>query len=68
MAAGLPRIVLPDGTVVWGRAGSRHGCTTAMGATRDRSRASVHSVNATDAEGQDVNPVALGIVMAAFTR
>ncbi|MFJ6781585.1 serine hydrolase domain-containing protein [Streptomyces yangpuensis] len=68
MSAGLSRIVLPDGTVAWGKTGGRHGYNTAIGATRDLSRTLVYSVNATDAKGQDMNRVALGIVMAAFTK
>ncbi|WP_037879096.1 serine hydrolase domain-containing protein [Streptomyces sp. NRRL S-378] len=68
MTAGLSRIVLPDGTVAWGKTGGRHGYNTAIGATRDLSRTLVYSVNATDAKGQDTNRVALGIVMAAFTK
>ncbi|MFE1829594.1 serine hydrolase domain-containing protein [Streptomyces yangpuensis] len=68
MTAGLSRLVLPDGTVAWGKTGGRHGYNTAIGATRDLSRTLVYSVNATDAKGQDMNRVALGIVMAAFTK
>ncbi|WP_423833989.1 serine hydrolase domain-containing protein [Streptomyces manipurensis] len=67
MTAGLSRLVLPDGTVAWGKTGGRYGYATAIGATRDLSRTLVYSVNATDAKGRDGNPVALGIVMAAFT-
>lgn len=66
--AGMSRMVLPDGTVAWGKTGSRHGYNTAIGGTRDLSRTLVYSVNSTDAKGQDMNPVALGIVMAAFAR
>ncbi|MFJ9766679.1 serine hydrolase domain-containing protein [Streptomyces erythrochromogenes] len=68
MTAGLSRTVLPDGTVAWGKTGGRYGYNTAIGATRDLSRTLVYSVNATDAKGWEMNPVALGIVMAAFTR
>ncbi|MGR4884158.1 serine hydrolase domain-containing protein [Streptomyces sp. LARHCF249] len=68
LSAGLSRLVLPDGTVAWGKTGGRHGYNTAIGATRDLSRTLVYSVNSTDAKGQDMNPVALGIVMAAFAR
>lgn len=67
LTAGLSRLVLPDGTVAWGKTGGRYGYTTAIGATRDLSRTLVYSVNSTDAKGQDMNPVALGILMAAFT-
>ncbi|MFD9301134.1 serine hydrolase domain-containing protein [Streptomyces sp. NPDC060048] len=68
MTAGMSRIVLPDGTVAWGKTGGRHGYNTAIGGTRDLSRTLVYSVNSTDAKGQDMNPVALGIVMAAFAK
>ncbi|WP_030767440.1 serine hydrolase domain-containing protein [Streptomyces sp. NRRL F-2664] len=68
LTAGLSRLVLPDGTVAWGKTGSRHGYSTAIGATRDLSRTLVYSVNATDAKGQDTNPVPVGIAMAAFTK
>lgn len=33
MTAGLSRIALPDGTVVWGKSGGRYGYNTGMGAT-----------------------------------
>ncbi|WP_328968281.1 serine hydrolase domain-containing protein [Streptomyces sp. NBC_00239] len=66
LTAGMARIVLPDGTEAWGKTGGRHGYNTAIGATRDLSRSLVYSVNATDAKGEGMNPVALGIVLAAF--
>ncbi|WP_405488336.1 serine hydrolase domain-containing protein [Streptomyces sp. NBC_00096] len=68
LTAGMSRIVLPDGTVAWGKTGGRYGYNTAIGGTRDLSRTLVYSVNSTDAKGQDMNPVALGIVMAAFAK
>ncbi|MFE2284783.1 serine hydrolase domain-containing protein [Streptomyces sp. NPDC059443] len=68
LTAGMSRIVLPDGTVAWGKSGGRHGYNTAIGATRDLSRTLVYSVNSTNAKGEDMNPVALGIVMAAFAK
>ncbi|MEU6863114.1 serine hydrolase domain-containing protein [Streptomyces sp. NPDC046876] len=68
LTAGMSRIVLPDGTVAWGKTGGRHGYTTAIGATRDLSRTLVYSVNATDAKGKDMNKVAYGIVAAAFAK
>ncbi|WP_406185122.1 serine hydrolase domain-containing protein [Streptomyces sp. NBC_01006] len=66
--AGMKRFVLPDGTVVYGKTGSRYGYSTVIGGSRDLSRTLVYSVNSTDAKGQDMNKVAYGIVMAAFTR
>lgn len=68
LTAGLSRIVLPDGTVAWGKSGGRHGYNTGIGATRDLSRTLVYSVNSTNAKGEDTNPVVLGIVMAAFAK
>jgi D-alanyl-D-alanine carboxypeptidase len=68
LTAGLSRMALPDGTVAWGKTGSRHGYNTVMGATRDLSRTLVYSVNSTNAKGQEMNPVALGIIMAAFAE
>lgn len=68
LTAGLSRMKLPDGTVGWGKTGGRHGYNTAIGGTRDLSRTLVYSVNSTDAKGQDMNPVALGIIMAAFAE
>lgn len=39
-----------------------------IGGTRDLSRTLVYSVNSTDAKGDDMNKVAMGIVGAAFAR
>ncbi|MET9959744.1 serine hydrolase domain-containing protein [Streptomyces sp. NPDC006326] len=66
--AGLKRFVLPDGTVAYGKTGSRYGYSTVIGGTRDLSRTLVYSVNSTDAKGQEMNKVAFGIVMAAFKK
>lgn len=52
--------------MAWGKTGGRYGYNTAIGGTRDLSRILVYSVNSTDAKGPEMNPVALGIVMAAF--
>ncbi|MFD3699536.1 serine hydrolase domain-containing protein [Streptomyces sp. NPDC058646] len=68
LTAGFSRIVLPDGTEIWGKAGGRHGYNTAIGGTLDGSRTLVYSVNSTDAKGKDMNRVALGVVMAAFAK
>ena len=59
---------MPDGTVTYGKTGSRYGYSTVIGGTRDLSRTLVYSVNSTDAKGQDMNKVAFGIVMAAFAK
>lgn len=66
--AGLKRLVLPNGTVTYGKTGSRYGYSTVIGGTRDLSRTLVYSVNSTDAKGQDMNKVAFDIVMSAFTK
>ncbi|MFJ7153822.1 serine hydrolase domain-containing protein [Streptomyces sp. NPDC101118] len=68
LTAGMSRLVLPDGTVAWGKTGGRFGYSTAMGATRDLSRTLVYSVNSTDAKGERTDPVTLGIVLAAFRK
>ncbi|MEY2227352.1 beta-lactamase family protein [Streptomyces virginiae] len=68
MTAGLSRIALPDGTVVWGKSGGRYGYNTGMGATRDLSRTLVYSVNSTNAKGEDTNPLPLNILLAAFAE
>lgn len=44
------------------------GYSTAIAATRDLSRTLVYCVNSTDAEGEEANPVAQRIVLAAFKR
>lgn len=64
--AGLKEFVLPNGTKLYGKTGSRHGYSTVIGGTRDLSRTLVYSVNSTDAKGRDTNPVAYGIIGAAF--
>ncbi|MFE2878012.1 serine hydrolase domain-containing protein [Streptomyces roseus] len=66
--AGMARFALPDGTVVYGKTGSRYGYSTVIGGARDLSRTLVYSVNSTDAKGREMNPVAYGIVAAAFAR
>lgn len=56
----------PGGREVWGKTGGRWGCNAAVASTRDGSRTLVHSVNATDTEGQDMNKVAQNIMVAAY--
>ncbi|MFF2142104.1 serine hydrolase domain-containing protein [Kitasatospora sp. NPDC058190] len=50
---GLLRAVLPNGTEVWGKTGSRPGYTSAVFATRDLSRTVVVSLNPTGIDGQE---------------
>lgn len=66
--AGMKEFVLPDGTKLYGKTGSRYGYSTVIGGTRDLSRTLVYSVNATDAKGRDMNAVAYGIIGAAFAK
>ncbi|MFB7957029.1 serine hydrolase domain-containing protein [Streptomyces sp. NPDC056045] len=64
-SAGLSMMRL-GGREVWGKTGGRWGYNTVVAATRDLSRILVHSVNATDAKGDGMNPTASNIVVAAF--
>ncbi|MEU8527658.1 MULTISPECIES: serine hydrolase domain-containing protein [Streptomyces] len=54
------------GREVWGKTGGRWGYNAAIASTRDGSRTLVYSVNATDAKGQDMNKVALNLMLATF--
>ncbi|MFE7599003.1 serine hydrolase domain-containing protein [Streptomyces sp. NPDC057494] len=54
------------GREVWGKTGGRWGYNTAIASTRDGSRTLVYSVNATDAKGQEMNPTALRLMVAAY--
>ncbi|MGW2839027.1 serine hydrolase domain-containing protein [Streptomyces sp. NPDC001493] len=64
-SAGLSVMTL-GGREVWGKTGGRYGYNTAIAATRDLSRTLVYSVNSTDAKGEEVNPTALNIIIAAY--
>ncbi|MFF1696853.1 serine hydrolase domain-containing protein [Streptomyces sp. NPDC058257] len=64
--AGLQRFEI-DGKVVWLKTGSRYGYTNIIASTENGSRTLVYSVNATDAKGRDMNPIAERIAMAAFS-
>ncbi|MFF3760427.1 serine hydrolase domain-containing protein [Streptomyces sp. NPDC002185] len=54
------------GREVWGKTGGRWGYNAAIASTRDSARTLVYSVNATDAKGQEMNPTALGLMVAAY--
>lgn len=54
------------GREVWGKTGGRWGYNTAIASTRHGERTLVYSVNATDAKGQDMNKVALGLMVSAY--
>ena len=51
---------------MWGKSGGRHGYTTGVAATEDLSTTLVYHVNATDAKGEDISPVALSLMVGAF--
>ncbi|MDQ0583769.1 serine hydrolase domain-containing protein [Streptomyces rishiriensis] len=64
-SAGLQRFPY-EGKVYWLKSGGRYGYNTLIAGTRDLGRTLVYSVNSTDAKGQDMNPVAQRIAMAAL--
>ncbi|MEV0529196.1 serine hydrolase domain-containing protein [Streptomyces sp. NPDC050439] len=66
--AGLQRMELDDDTVVWLKTGSRYGYTNMIASTESGSRTLAYSVNATDAKGKDMNPIAERIALAAMQR
>ncbi|MFJ7786170.1 serine hydrolase domain-containing protein [Streptomyces albidoflavus] len=57
MSAGLERLDLGDGKVVWGKSGARPGCNAGIAATRDLSRTVVYGVTGTTAK-ESGGPVA----------
>ncbi|MEU9288914.1 serine hydrolase domain-containing protein [Streptomyces sp. NPDC048275] len=65
MSAGLQRFEY-GGKVYWLKSGARYGYTAIVAATRDLSRTLVYSVNSTDAKGEEMNPVAERIALAAL--
>ncbi|GGV03514.1 peptidase [Kitasatospora herbaricolor] len=62
---GLMSVTLPDGTVVWGKTGSRPGYTGGLFATRDLSRHVVYSFNPTGLNGEEF-PHVWAVVTTAF--
>ncbi|MEU9154862.1 serine hydrolase domain-containing protein [Streptomyces sp. NPDC048417] len=66
-SAGLQRFEY-DGRVYWLKSGSRYGYSAVLAGTRDLSRTLVYSVDSTDAKGEDMNPVAQRIAMAALKQ
>ncbi|WP_406441130.1 beta-lactamase family protein [Streptomyces sp. NBC_00631] len=66
-SAGLQRFAY-EGRVYWVKSGSRYGYSAVVAGTRDLSRTLVYSVNATDAKGEDTNPVAERIARAALKQ
>ncbi|MEV5976805.1 serine hydrolase domain-containing protein [Streptomyces sp. NPDC052114] len=63
--AGLQRMRIGD-RMVWLKTGARYGYSTIIAATEDGRRTLVHSVNATDAKAEGMNPVAERIARAAL--
>lgn len=66
--AGLQRMELDDGTVVWLKTGSRYGYTNMIASTENGTRTLAYSVNATDAKGEGMNPIAERIALTAMKR
>ncbi|AWZ04367.1 MULTISPECIES: serine hydrolase domain-containing protein [unclassified Streptomyces] len=66
--AGMQRLVLPDGTVVYGKTGARPGYSTGIGGAGDGSRIVVFTVNSKDAKSEDPSPVTGAIVAASMAR
>ncbi|WP_020128666.1 serine hydrolase domain-containing protein [Streptomyces sp. 303MFCol5.2] len=64
-SAGLQRFVY-EGKVYWLKSGGRYGYNALIAGTRNLGRTLVYSVNSTDAKGEDMNPVAQRIAMAAL--
>ncbi|MFD7981877.1 serine hydrolase domain-containing protein [Kitasatospora indigofera] len=62
---GLMSVTLPDGTLVWGKTGSRPGYTSGLFATRDLSRHVVYSFNPTGLNGEEF-PHVWAVVTTAF--
>ncbi|MET8503702.1 serine hydrolase domain-containing protein [Streptomyces sp. NPDC004787] len=54
------------GREVWGKTGGRWGCNAAIASTRHGERTLVYGVHSTDAKGQDMNKVAMGIMLATY--
>ncbi|MCX2181559.1 beta-lactamase family protein [Streptomyces sp. SKN60] len=54
------------GREVWGKTGGRWGYNAAIASTRHGERTLVYSVNSTDAKGQEMNKVALNLMLATF--
>ncbi|MEV0124615.1 serine hydrolase domain-containing protein [Streptomyces sp. NPDC050703] len=63
--AGLQHMEV-GGRDVWLKTGARHGYVNMIAATENGSRTLVYSVNATDAKGQGMNPVAERVARAAL--
>ncbi len=51
---------------MWGRTGGRWGYHAAIASTRDGARTLVYGVNSTGAKGQDMNRIALNVMVATY--
>ncbi|GAA3114535.1 serine hydrolase domain-containing protein [Streptomyces rectiviolaceus] len=63
--AGLQRMEF-KGKVIWLKTGARYGYTNMIASTENGSRTLVYSVNATDAKGTGMNPIAERIALGAY--
>ncbi|MFK0107545.1 serine hydrolase domain-containing protein [Streptomyces sp. NPDC091217] len=66
-SAGLQRFAY-QGRVYWLKSGARYGYSSVIAGTRDLSRTLVYSVGSTDAKGEEMNPVAQRIALAALKQ
>ncbi|MFD8723997.1 serine hydrolase domain-containing protein [Streptomyces sp. NPDC059629] len=66
-SAGLQRFTY-QGRVYWLKSGARYGYSSVIAGTRDLSRTLVYSVGSTDAKGEEMNPVAQRIALAALNQ
>ncbi|MCX5295530.1 beta-lactamase family protein [Streptomyces sp. NBC_00193] len=66
--AGMQRLVLPDGTEVYGKTGARPGYSAGIGGAKDGSRLVVYTINSKDAKSEEPNRVAGAIVAAAMAK
>ncbi|MFB7599673.1 serine hydrolase domain-containing protein [Streptomyces sp. NPDC056160] len=57
MTMGLMRVKASNGVVVWGKTGSRPGCTSGVFSTRDLSRKIVYSLDPTNLNGTEIRYV-----------
>ncbi|RII09608.1 D-alanyl-D-alanine carboxypeptidase precursor [Streptomyces sp. YIM 130001] len=67
MSAGLQRVDVGGGLVVWCKTGARPGYSTMVAATEDLSRTLVYSVNSVEAKAEEPNPVVERIQRAALS-
>ncbi|MEV7392299.1 serine hydrolase domain-containing protein [Streptomyces sp. NPDC091215] len=66
-SAGLQRFAY-QGRVYWLKSGARYGYSSVIAGTRDLSRTLVYSVGSTDAKGEEMNPVAQRVALAALKQ